>query len=123
MNFKYKQEKTFEQREGEFQRISRKYPDKIPVICEKDEKSKLNKIEKTKYLIEKALNLTQFSSIIRKKLDIIDEKNALFFLVNGKITISGSVTMADIYKRYKDKDGFLYIAYSSEETWGNKIFS
>ena len=119
MNFQYKQEKTFEQRNGEFQRISGKNPDKIPVICEKEEKSKLKKIEKTKFLIDKNLNLAQFSSIIRKRLEI-EDKEALFFLVNGKISISGTVSMTDIYNKYKEKDGFLYIAYANEETWGNK---
>ena len=119
MNFQYKKEKTFEQRQGEFQRISRKHPDKIPIICEKDPKSKIKKIEKTKYLIEKTLNLPQFSGTIRNKLEL-KETDALFFLVNGKISLSGTVQMEDVYKNYKEKDGFLYITYSSEETWGNK---
>ena len=118
MKFQYKEKKTFEQRYGEFQRISRKHPDKIPIICEKEEKSKLKIIEKTKYLIEKTINLPQFSSIIRQKLEL-GENDALFFLVNGKISISGTISMADIYNNYKEKDGFLYIAYASQETWGN----
>ena len=118
MNFQYKQEKTFEQRYGEFQRISRKHPDKIPIICEKDEKSKLKNIQQKKYLIEKTLSLPQFSTIIRKKLEL-GENDALYFLVNGKISISGTISMAEVYKNYKEKDGFLYIAYASQETWGN----
>ena len=120
MNFQYKNERTFEQRQGEFQRISRKHPDKIPIICERDNNSKLKDIEKTKYLIDKNLILPQFSGLIRRKLEL-NENDSLFFLVNGKVTISGTVSMIDIYNKYKEKDGFLYIAYASAVTWGKKI--
>ena len=106
--------------QGEFQRISRKHPDKIPIICEKEKNSKLKDIEKTKYLIDKNLILPQFSGLIRRKLEL-NENDSLFFLVNGKVTISGTVSMIDIYNKYKEKDGFLYIAYASAVTWGNKI--
>ena len=30
------------------------------------------------------------------------------------------MTMNEVYKKYKDKDGFLYIAYAAEEIWGCK---
>ena len=38
---KFKSEHTFEQRKAESDRIRDKYPDRIPVICEKIEKSKV----------------------------------------------------------------------------------
>ena len=50
----------------------------------------------------------------------MDKEDALFFLVNGKKSLTGTDTMLEIYKKYKDEDGFLYIAYAAEEVWGNK---
>ena len=48
----------------------------------------------------------------------MDEKEALFLLVNGKNTLSQNETIGNIYNKYKNKDGFLYFAYASEEIWG-----
>ena len=118
MEFKYKIEKTFEERKEEYQKVIEEHPGKIGVICEKAPKSKIADIEKTKYLINEEFNLTQFTSIIRKKLNM-DKEDALFFLVNGKKSLTGTDTMLEIYKKYKDED-FLYIAYAAEEVWGNK---
>ena len=118
MEFKYKQEKSLEERKSEYQKVIEEHPGKIGVICEKAPKSQIADIEKTKFLINEEFNLTQFTSIIRKKLNM-DKEDALFFLVNGKKTLTGADSMLEIYNKYKDEDGFLYIAYAAEEIWGN----
>ena len=41
----------------------------------------------------------------------------LFFTINGKM-ISSSQLLLEIYDNEKDKDGFLYITYTSENTFG-----
>ena len=117
MEFKFKKEKTFEVRKSECEKILNRYPDKIPIVCEKAPRSKIKSIEKTKYLVEPNLILPQFKATIRKKLDL-DDKEAIFFLINGKTSLSGNDTLGTIYSKYKSKDGFLYIAYASEEIWG-----
>ncbi len=118
MKFKYKIAKTLEERKKEYNKVIEEHPGKIGIICEKAPKSQIPDIEKTKYLINEEFNLTQFTTIIRKKLNL-DQKEALFFLVNGKTSLTGDLTMLEIYKKYKDEDGFLYIAYASEEIWGS----
>ena len=35
MNFKFKKEKTFEERRKEYEKIVKERPKKIPIICEK----------------------------------------------------------------------------------------
>lgn len=47
---KFKSEHSIEQRKAESDRIKNKYPDRLPVIVEKSEKSKVNDIDKKKYL-------------------------------------------------------------------------
>ncbi len=117
MKFKYKTVKSLEERKQEYQKVIEEHPGKIGIICEKAPKSLIKDIEKTKYLINEEFNLSQFTTIIRRKLNM-DQKEALFFLANGKTTLTGNDTMLEIYKKYKDEDGFLYIAYAAEEIWG-----
>ena len=53
------------------------------------------------------------------------EKIADYFLSDKDVNIrdalmvlSGNDTLGTLYSNYKSKDGFLYIAYASEEIWG-----
>ena len=117
MNFKFKKDKTFEERRAEYERVTMEHPKKLPIICEKAPNSKINNIDKTKYLVDASLSLPQFIALIKKKLNI-DEKDALFLAANGKRTLPINETLGNIYQKYKDKDGFLYIAYAAEQVWG-----
>ena len=117
MNFQFKKEKAFNDRKSEHDKIMEDHPNKIAIICEKVPESKIKNIDKTKYLVDGNLTIPQFAATIRKKLEM-GNIEALFFLVNGKITLNGNMTINEVYKKYKDKDGFLYIAYAAEEIWG-----
>ena len=117
MEFKFKKEKPLEKRQLECDKVLKRHPNKIPIIVEKAPRSKINTIDKTTYLVEPGLSLPQFQATIKKKLEL-DDKEGIFFLINGKIALSESDTLGNIYEKYKSRDGFLYIAYASEEIWG-----
>ena len=117
MEFKYQKVKTLEERKAEFENVIKSNPDKIAIICEKAPKSHIADIEKSKYLVKNDITLTQFAFMIRKKLKL-GKESALFFLVNGKKSLTGDDSIQEIYNKYKSDDGFLYIAYASEEIWG-----
>ena len=92
----------------------------IPVIFEKEPLCKLEGLIKTKYLINKNYTLADFISAIKKKLKM-DETDALFLIAKYKKTqkaLIGSITFKEIYDKYKDDDGFLYITYSNVVIWG-----
>ena len=120
MEFKYQKVKTLEERKSEFQNVIQSNPGKIAIICEKEPKSKIADIEKTKFLVNGDITLSQFSLMIRKRLKMGKEE-ALFFLVNGKKSLTGDDSMQDVYNKHKSEDGFLYIAYASEVVWGFKL--
>ena len=118
-NFKFKRDNPdIEERRKECQKIRNHFPEKIPIICEKDPKSDIKDIDKTKYLIPGDLTVTQFNMMIRKRIQI-NQESAFYLLANGKVSITGDSLLNEIYEKYKDpEDGFLYIAYASELTWG-----
>jgi len=57
-----------------------------------------------------------FMHIIRKRLTLKPEV-AIYLFVNNKIFPSSSV-MYQVYEKNKNSDGFLYIYYSGENTFG-----
>ena len=61
----YKQRYSIERRLSESTKILEKYPDKIPVICEKAKGQDLPHINKTKYLVPSDLSVAQFVCVIQ----------------------------------------------------------
>jgi len=97
-------------------RILNKYPDRIPIILKKNEDSNISSIEKTKYLVPKDMIMSQFVFTIRKNLSIKSHE-ALFFIINNKVP-TASASIGEVYLIDKDPDGFMYITYSNENTFG-----
>tara|TARA_B100000902_G_C27119105_1_gene817696 strand:- start:258 stop:578 length:321 start_codon:yes stop_codon:yes gene_type:complete len=99
------------------EKLIEKYPNKIPIIVRKYDKEKnLPSINKSKYIVPKEMNFTNFIYIIRKRINLSSEK-AIFITINDKLCPSND-TIGEIYDNYKNEDGFLYMNYSSENTFG-----
>ena len=117
MKMKFKKEFTFKQRIDESSRIREKYQDRVPIICEKSDKSNtLVSIDKKKYLVPTDLTCGQFAYVIRKRMSLPAEQ-AIYLFVGGVIPAMSSL-MNTVYNDYHDEDGFLYITYASENTFG-----
>ena len=114
----FKQTHTFEDRCAEVKQIMEKYPHKIPIICERSQYAPKDcpEIDKNRYLVPDDLTVGQFVYVIRKRLKMPPEK-AIFLFTNGYIPPS-SAFLIDIYCCYKDEDGFLYVTYTFENTFG-----
>tara|TARA_B000000557_G_C20807429_1_gene458371 strand:+ start:1095 stop:1430 length:336 start_codon:yes stop_codon:yes gene_type:complete len=104
-------------RRHESSRILAKYPDRVPIICEKNESDKnIPNIDKSKYLVPRDLTLGQFVYVIRKRIKLSPEK-AIFIFINNML-LPTSALLSDIYEKHKNEDGFLYVSYSGENTFG-----
>lgn len=113
---KFRKNYSLEKRKSESSRIKSKYPNRIPIICEKNINCDVPNIDKNKYLVPVDLTVGQFLYVIRKRIKLNPEK-ALFLFINNTIPATSQL-LSQIYKDYQNEDGFLYIIYSSENTFG-----
>ncbi|XP_004066862.1 gamma-aminobutyric acid receptor-associated protein-like 2 [Oryzias latipes] len=116
MKWTFKEDHSVEHRCIESAKIRSKYPDRVPVIVEKVSGSQIVDIDKRKYLVPSDITVAQFMWIIRKRIQLPSEK-AIFLFVDKTVPQS-SITMGQLYDKEKDEDGFLYVAYSGENTFG-----
>ena len=112
------------ERRREAERIKRKYDNRVPVIAECAKGSSLPEIDKKKYLVPSDLTVAQFQYVIRKRIQL-DADQAIFIFVEtmekGRKTHTlppTSDSMLSTYNQYKDDDGFLYVTYHGDSTFG-----
>ena len=113
----FKKEKTLEQRRQECLRVRSKYPDLIPVICERMCGSNVPESHRRKYLVPGDISMGQFRYVIRKRVQMKPEQ-ALFVFVNNSVLAPTQALVSTVYDEHKDEDGFLYMIYSGESTFG-----
>lgn len=108
---------SFTKRLEESSRILKKFPNRIPIILEKyNSKGNIPEINKTKYLVSSDLTVGQFIYVIRKKLNLKAEQ-AIFLFIDNTLPLVSS-TIGIIYEQHRNKDRFLYVTYSDENTFG-----
>jgi len=108
---------SFEMRIAETQRILEKYPDRIPIICERLKATQTTpNIDKNKFLVPRDLTIGQFLYVVRKRIRLTPEQ-AIYLFINGMIPPTSALLM-DCYENNRDPDGFLYIKYCCENTFG-----
>ena len=80
------------------------------------ERTDVPDIDKNKYLVPADLSVSQFMHVIRKRIKLPSEK-AIFIFVNNTIPPTAAL-MSVLYQEQKDEDGFMYVTYSGENTFG-----
>ena len=97
--------------------ILEKYPDRVPIIIQPSKNDRDEyPIDKSKYITPRDLTLLQLQQIIRKRIKFPSEK-ALYMFINNKLYPITSI-VGPVYDTNKDPDGFLYITYCQESTFG-----
>jgi len=107
--------KTLEDRLAESNKVLIKYPERIPIIVEPFTDD-IVKIDKNKFIVSKDMTFGQLIYIIRKRINI-NSDIALFFSING-VLCPLSTDIESIYNDNKSEDNFLYVKYTTENTFG-----
>ena len=117
---------TYPKRKEESDSIRLKHPDHCPVIIEKRDGSMLPDISRKKYLVPGVSNMAKVVMEVRRNVPL-NSTEAIYLTVcvynkDGSLKdermVPPSQPMDFIYQAYKDWDGFLYIQYSGENTFG-----
>ena len=108
--------KSFEERKKTSSYLMQKNENCIPIIFEKGYNHQTIQFKKSKFIVSFYITIGQLIFIIRNYCSI-EPFVSLFLFINGSIP-SNSSMMIDIYNREKDEDGFLYIKYFTENTFG-----
>ena len=136
-NRSYKERNSFSERVRQVENIRKKYPSKVAIIVERFKKvyevkllfgsncdgfeiiqeKSLPVIEKVKYLVPHDLIMSQLSTIVRNRLSI-SPASSFFLFTPGGAMVTLTATVTEFYAKYKDEDGYVYIKYASQETFG-----
>lgn len=111
----FRQRLTEDQRRREFSRVSDKLHRFVPIIMERGSRD-APRIGKEKFLVPVDLTMAQLSFVVRKRLEL-RSSDALFLMVN-KTLCTSTATAGSVYDAHRDTDGFLYVTYTMENTFG-----
>ncbi|KAH9314121.1 hypothetical protein KI387_022748, partial [Taxus chinensis] len=86
------------------------------VIVEKAKRNDIPDMDQNKFLVRTDCTVGQLVYVIRKRINLSSNK-AIFILVKNALPSTGSM-ISSVYEEHKDEDGFLYVTYTGENTFG-----
>ncbi|ORC87992.1 Atg8-like protein 2 [Trypanosoma theileri] len=143
----YQCRNSFEDRKKESTSIRQRYPHHIPLVCEPapgnnnhpgngisssssssssspcavvdallHRRKVLRELDYSKFLLPEDASIQQLLVLLRRRL-LLESEQALFLFLDDNMPPS-SACMGDLYTQKKDPDGFLYLTYGIESTFG-----
>lgn len=94
-----------------------KYLDRVPVLVDRGT-TKDPFPRKSKYIIDGTTTFGALIATIRKQMVIPAGSGLFAYTLNHKM-ITGSNLVVTVYNEFKSDDGFLYILYTLENTFGS----
>ena len=106
-----------EKRKGISMHLVSSYPDRIPVIVGRGELKLTPPLQQHKFLPSADATFGKFCLEVRKRILNVEPHISIFFFVNNFVP-PHSISMKHIYEKYSSEDGFLYVTYACENTFG-----
>ena len=116
----FKKRHTLQERIEKSKKQMAANPGKIVIIVEKHPKSILPTLSNPRFLCEKDYKFSMIKNMLEKKIkesgkSDLQGKHSFFIFINGTFP-NPEATMIQIYEKYKDEDGFLYMKYGDQES-------
>lgn len=111
---------------AEAKKIRDKYPDRVPIICERSPYcTGLPEISKKKFIVAGTMLCGEFKYMIHKLIvqatpggeGSMKADQTIYIFCNG-MAPKASTPMSELYDKMHGGDGFLYITYGAENTLG-----
>jgi GABA(A) receptor-associated protein len=115
----YRKATPTKDREEEAARIRARYPDRIPVVAYRAARSTaLPHMDRNKFLTPSTMTMGEMVFVLRKRMKLDPAIAVFVFCGDTGILAPTSACMSDLYARHKHHDGFLYLTYCAENTFG-----
>ena len=96
-----------------------KYKGKLPVILIKHPQSKMKQLERFRIVMKKDTQLLELMNTIRKDLGAGMPDHAIYMFTHStRELLRAQSTFNELYLKYKSEDGFLYLSYAEQESFG-----
>lgn len=110
---------------AEARKIRERFPDRVPVMCERSRYSDLPPISKKKFAVPGSMLCSEFKYMLHKHIlqAMPGESGAektIYIFVNG-VAPKTSTPMSELYAQSASSTGFLHISYSAENTLGMRF--
>jgi len=112
----FKQRYQLSERKTSSKKLREQFSDRIPIIIEVAPSSKIT-LSKHKFLVPENITLGYFMSIIRKYINILSNES-IFVSCENNIIPTMTISILELYTKYCNDDGFLYLYITSENTFG-----
>lgn len=115
---------SLEERRENAQALIKKYNGRIPVVVSVIYNSKLPTIEQKNFLVTTDMTTRQFTMLLRKKLRLSENQSIFMFAETASktyILVTCCDTLGELYEKYKNIDGFLYIYYGEDSVFGSSV--
>ncbi|AAZ12396.1 ATG12/APG12, putative [Trypanosoma equiperdum] len=131
-HYRYQYTRSFAERAKETESARLRYPKHIPILCEPTSAASAStprdvrlfstrqqvqrELDCNKFLLPETATVMEFMMALRQRL-LLEEGQAVFVFIGNELP-PNSACLGDIYARAKDPDGFLYVSYGVENTFG-----
>lgn len=119
---KFRDRYTPQERKNISDEIHRKRPGVVPIILEKARGSAMCDLKTSRFTVPASMSISSFTASLRKQLAANSEEPASTMIITvtdtGRIFGPNSVSVGDFYVVNGSADGFMYLTYREENSFG-----
>lgn len=114
----YIQNNSLEKRRMVSKRLLSTHPSCVPIIVGRAELHTTPMITRNKIMCPSDVTFLYFITEVRKHIPALRPGDGLYLFVSNGNMPKLSTLMSELYNKYKNDDGFLYVTFSCENTFG-----